>query len=160
MNHDQSGLILSGSETEHSVAVPNTWFCEETCGSRQSERTVWPYIWKELFKVYGFFHGMSSPKAWNSPLTTGLAKKKLVCNLVKTIINNRPNHHKCYKLSPNGWFMIVLTTLTVLLYLVVGIARVDLRFHVGMTEDKKELLSEAKSPCMAIWIGKIWENDD
>ena len=40
MNHDQSGLILSGSETEHSVAVPNTWFCEETCGSRQSERTV------------------------------------------------------------------------------------------------------------------------
>ena len=28
MNHDQSGLILSGSATEHSVAVPNTWFCE------------------------------------------------------------------------------------------------------------------------------------
>ena len=29
---------VSGS-AEHGVAVLNIWFCEETCGSRQSERT-------------------------------------------------------------------------------------------------------------------------
>ena len=51
--------MLSGS-AEHSVAVLNTWFCEETCGSRQTERTSWPYIWKELLCVCGFLHWMSS----------------------------------------------------------------------------------------------------
>ena len=32
-----SGIILSGSETNQTVAVPKACFREETCGSRQSE---------------------------------------------------------------------------------------------------------------------------
>ena len=77
--------------------MPSTWFCEEKCGSWQSERTVWPYIWKEWLCIM-----------WISPLN--VYPKSL-----KSTAHNRPFRSiyiLYYNILGYYWILLVLVRLS------------------------------------------------